>query len=173
MSQASAPTHSSPHLPNTKSMILQRSTKQTLHKCTQATHFLSTLSRSCDSFLDSLRSNADLAHVQINQNKYDLDSHGRGEGHHPCAPPSAILVPTSAHDVSQILSMCNKHKVPIIPFGAGTSVEGHVSALNKESISLDMKKFKKVDLPIDGILEDACIEVGAGVTRHELNDHLR
>ena len=144
-----------------------------LHRRTQATHFLSTLSRSCDSVLDSVRSNVDLAHVQISQNKYDLDSHGRGEGHHPCAPPSAILIPTSAQDVSHILSMCNKHKVPIIPFGAGTSVEGHLSALNQESISLDMKKFKEVDLPSNGILEDACIEVGAGVTRHELNDHLR
>jgi D-lactate dehydrogenase (cytochrome) len=154
-------------------MILQRSTKQILQRRTQATHFLSTLSRSCDSVLDYILSNPDLAHVQISQNKYDLDSHGRGEGHHPCAAPSAVLIPTSAQDVSHILSMCNKHKVPIIPFGAGTSVEGHLSALNQESISLDMKKFKEVDLPSNGILEDACIEVGAGVTRHELNDHLR
>ena len=155
-------------------MFMQRSTKRVLHRtCWQLTpHFFSTLS-GCDLLLASIRSNEDLAQVQINQNRYDLDSHGKGEGRHPPAPPSVILIPSSSGDVSEILRLCNDNKIPIIPYGAGTSVEGHISALKKGTVSLDMKKFKHVGLPSDVILDDACIEVGAGVTRLELNDHLR
>lgn len=111
--------------------------------------------------------------MSINTNKYDLEGHGRGEGHHPVAPPAAILVPRSTEDVSSILKTCNHFQVPVIAYGAGTSVEGHISALSKNSISIDMKEFKDVGLPNDGMLHDACIDVGAGVTRLELNEQLR
>jgi len=122
-------------------------------------------------FLTAIASN--LPHLHINNNKYDLDSHGKGEGYHPTAPPAAILTPTKTQDVSEILQICNQHKVSVIAYGSGTSVEGHLSALDSKSISLDMKEFKRVGLPNDGMLDDACIEVGAGVTRLELNDMLR
>ncbi len=109
----------------------------------------------------------------INQNKYDLESHGKGEGYHPVAPPAAIFIPQSTEDVSKIIKACNQYKVHVIPYGAGTSVEGHVSALQNNTISLDMKEFKTISLPDDGALDDACIDVGAGVNRIELNEHLR
>jgi len=114
-----------------------------------------------------------LPHVGINRNKYDLNEHGKGEGQHPVAPPAAILTPHSTKDVSVILKLCNQYRVPLIAYGAGTSVEGHISALSANSISLDMKEFKDVGIPNDGMLEDACVDVGAGVTRLELNHQLR
>ena len=133
-----------------------------------ASHSSSSLSK----FLNEISTN--LSHLEINQNKYDLHVHGKGEGYHPTSPPAAILTPTSVTDVSSILKYCNEYKIPVIPYGAGTSVEGHVAAIYPSSISLDMQKFKQVDLPTDGtMLEDAHIQVGAGVTRHELNQALR
>ncbi len=114
-----------------------------------------------------------IPNITINENKYDLESHGRGEGHQPTAPPAAILTPKTTDEVSKIMSLCNKFEVPVIAYGAGTSVEGHISALHSGSISLDMKEFNQIHLPNDGILDDAFVEVGAGVTRLELNEGLR
>jgi D-lactate dehydrogenase (cytochrome) len=129
----------------------------------------STLSIHTTNFLNDLSSS--LPHVQLNTNKYDLYSHGKGESYHPSAPPSAILTPKSNEDIVQIIKLCNKYHIPLIPFGTGTSVEGHVSALNPNSVSLDMKEFKFID-NCDS-LQDPCIKVGAGVTRLELNERLR
>ena len=129
-------------------------------------------------FLNDLTST--LPHLKLNTNKYELESHGKGESYHPPAPPVAILTPTSNKDVSHILQLCNKYRVPIIPYGTGTSVEGHVAALQPGSISLDMKEFKFVNdddssdsFSSSSLLDDPCITVGAGVTRLELNDRLR
>lgn len=129
----------------------------------------STLSLYNTDFLNDLSSS--LPHLQLNTNKYDLFNHGKGESYHPSAPPAAILTPTSNEDIVQIIKLCNKYHIPLIPFGTGTSVEGHVSALNPNSISLDMKEFKFID-DCD-TLQDPCIKVGAGVTRLELNERLR
>jgi FAD/FMN-containing dehydrogenase len=112
-----------------------------------------------------------LPHIEINTNKYELESHGKGESYHPSAPPSAILIPTSNEDVANIVQLCNEYHVPLIPYGTGTSVEGHVSALRPGSISLDMKEFQFIDDCTS--LDDPCITVGAGVTRLTLNDRLR
>ena len=62
--------------------------------------------------------------------------------------------------------------MPVIPFGVGTSLEGHVAAING-GISLDMSRFTSIDLPTDDQLIDAHVRVGAGVTRLALNDALR
>lgn len=60
----------------------------------------------------------------------------------------------------------------MIPWGAGTSLEGHVSAIRDGTVSLDMAEFDSIELP-DGMLPDAHVRVGAGVTRKALNDALR
>jgi len=120
-------------------------------------------------FLKDLKSS--LPHLELNTNKYDLERHGKGESYHPSAPPFGILYPTSVEDISQIVRLCNRYHVPLIPFGTGTSVEGHVAALEPGSISLDMKEFKFIE--DCSRLDDPCITVGAGVTRLELNDRLR
>lgn len=114
-----------------------------------------------------------LPHVTIDRNKYELERHGKGESWHPIATPEAILIPRMTKDVSEILKLCNNYRIPIIPFGTGTSLEGHVSALQTGSISLDMMQFKDIDLPEDDMLQDPFVSVGAGVTRKELNERLR
>lgn len=161
------PTRLSSHLPKTSKKVAFRNINIYWRSFATATYkYLP------QEFLQAITT--ELPHIPINQNAYDLDSHGRGEGHHPPAPPAGILTPTSTEDVSRILRICNENSVPVIAYGAGTSVEGHIAALNRKSISLDMKEFKNVNLPVDdGMLEDAFVDVGAGVTRLELNDMLR
>ena len=126
-----------------------------------------------DLFLQHVQSA--LPNVDISTNKYSLESHGKGESYHPCAPPKAVLTPNTNEEISNLLQLCNQHHVSVIPYGTGTSVEGHVAALDAGSISLDMKKFKFVEDIIEDatFMNDPCITVGAGVTRLELNDLLR
>ena len=121
-------------------------------------------------FLTNLQS--DLPQLSISTNVYDLESHGKGESFHPTARPDAVLTPTNTQEVVTILNHCLEHKVPVIPFGVGTSLEGHVAAI-EGGISLDMSQFINIDLPTDGQLADAYVKVGTGVTRLALNDALR
>jgi D-lactate dehydrogenase (cytochrome) len=113
------------------------------------------------------------SHVEISTNSYDLISHGKGESYHPTAPPSAVVSPSKIDDVVAIVRHCALHKIPIIPFGVGTSVEGHVAALHG-GISVDTRKFDFIEFDNnEESLPDAMVCVGAGVTRRKLNEALR
>lgn len=112
-------------------------------------------------------------------NPYELERHGRGESFHPTRLPDAILRPASVSDVSKILSYCQEHDIPVVPFGVGTSVEGHVCCL-QGGISLDTCLFQTIETPsdlagtsVDSMLPDPIARVGAGVTRKTLNNALR
>jgi len=136
-------------------------------------HFLSSVSAVLppSSFADSLREA--LPDVDISTNIYDLEAHGKGESYHPTAPPSAVVTPANVDDVVAIVRHCGLHKIPIIPFGAGTSVEGHIAALHG-GISVDMHKFDSVEFEeSEESLPDPIARVGAGVTRKRLNEELR
>lgn len=129
--------------------------------------------------------------TEFSTNKYELDRHGRGESHHRGynileddggdeVTPDVIVRPQTVQDVSAILSFCNDHRIPVIPYGAGTSVEGHVCAVKNGTISLDMNAFQTIMLPgeedendDDALLPDPIAKVGAGVTRKQLNEALR
>ena len=114
-------------------------------------------------------------HVEISTNSYELDRHGRGESYHPSQRPDAIVLPHTLEDVRTVVKYCVKHKIPIVPFGVGTSVEGHVCCL-EGGISLDMSLFQDIELPdmtIEDSLPDFIATVGAGVRRHTLNEALR
>jgi D-lactate dehydrogenase (cytochrome) len=114
--------------------------------------------------------------VDFKTNRYELERHGRGESYHPTRPPDAIISPTSVDEVVTIVQYCNQHHIPIVPFGAGTSVEGHVCCL-QGGVSLDMGLFQQMDLPEmngeDDALPDPIATVGAGVTRMTLQNALR
>jgi D-lactate dehydrogenase (cytochrome) len=113
------------------------------------------------------------SHVEISTNPYDLESHGRGESYHPTAAPSAVIKPSSVADVVAIVRHCAQYRIPIIPYGAGTSVEGHVCALHG-GVSMDMAKFNRVEFEESAdSLPDPIAIVGAGVTRKRLNEELR
>jgi len=78
-------------------------------------------------------------------------------------------------DVSKILAFCNEHLIPVVPFGAGTSVEGHVCCL-QGGISLDTSLDQTIETPAafdpNLHLPDAMAKVGAGVTRNPIEPSL-
>ncbi|MGO4387794.1 FAD-binding oxidoreductase [Microvirga sp. 2YAF29] len=84
-------------------------------------------------------------------------------------PPDAVVFPESTEEVSEIVRICATERVPVIPFGAGSSFEGHVNA-PYGGVSIDLSRMKKV-LSVNA--EDLDCVVQAGVTRNELNEHLR
>ncbi|MBS7697934.1 MAG: FAD-binding protein [Chelatococcus sp.] len=84
-------------------------------------------------------------------------------------PPDAVVFPETTEDVVAIVKLCAEHRVPVIPFGTGTSFEGHVNA-PLGGISVDTSLMKKV---IAVHAEDLSCVVEPGVTRKELNDFLR
>ena len=57
------------------------------------------------------------------------EQHGKDASYHPCVPPDAVAFAQSTEEVSEIVKLCARHKVPIIPFGTGTGMEGNVVAL--------------------------------------------
>ena len=58
-----------------------------------------------------------------------LERHGKDEAYHPSAPPDGVFFPKTSDEVQTVVKLCSKWKVPIIPFGVGTSLEGGVGAL--------------------------------------------
>ena len=96
------------------------------------------------------------------------EHHSHGETYHPPAMPDAVCYPHTTEEVSEILKISAKYKVPVIPFGGGTSLEGHVNALYG-GISIDLREMNKV-LRVSP--EDLDVTVEAGVTRQQLNKAL-
>ncbi len=97
------------------------------------------------------------------------NQHGKGEDHFPVLPPDAVVFAETNDDVAETVAVCAAHKVPVIPFGTGTSLEGHIGAI-EGGISLDLSRMNAV-LAVHG--EDLDCRVQAGVTRKALNEHLR
>jgi len=97
------------------------------------------------------------------------EAHGRGEGTQASEPPDAVVFPTSTDEVSQLAKLCHGAGVPLIPFGAGTSLEGHVAA-PFGGVSIDFSHMNRIG-DVHG--EDLDAVVQPGVTRKQLNAHLR
>ena len=96
-------------------------------------------------------------------------NYARGEDTYEPVLSQAVVFPETNEEVSQILKLCNKHKVPIVPFGTGTSLEGHVVG-NENGITISLEKMNKV-LSVNA--EDFDCRVQANVTRKQLNEYLR
>lgn len=92
------------------------------------------------------------------------EHHSHGESYHPPALPDVVCFPHSTEEVSQILKISAKHQVPVIPFGAGTSMEAQVNAIYG-GITIDMREMNRV-LRISP--EDLQVTVEAGVSRKQL-----
>ena len=84
-------------------------------------------------------------------------------------PPDAVVFATSTEDVQQAVRICAAHRVPVIPFGTGTSLEGHVNA-PQGGVSIDLMAMNRV-LAVHP--EDLDCVVEPGVTRKQLNEYLR
>src|SRR3981189_2370032 len=97
------------------------------------------------------------------------EHHGKDESYFPYAPPDAVVFPESTEEVRAIVDLCRRHKTPLIPFGVGTSLEGHVLAIRGGGCG-DLLRMNKV-LTVHEADLDAVVQ--AGVTRKQLNEHIR
>jgi D-lactate dehydrogenase (cytochrome) len=95
--------------------------------------------------------------------------HGTDESWHLPAPPDAVVYPASTEEVAGIVRICTANRVPVIAFGAGTSLEGHIAAL-RGGISIDTSRLNRIR---EVNLEDLDCMVEAGVHRVALNERLR
>ncbi len=97
------------------------------------------------------------------------EHHGRDITHHTASPPDAVAFAETTEEVSQIIKICAEHNVPVIPFGTGTSLEGHIMA-PYGGISIDLGAMNQV-LRINP--QDMDCTVQACVTRKQLNEYIR
>ena len=97
------------------------------------------------------------------------EQHGRGEGLADLAAPDAVVFPETSDEVATIVKACAAARVPVIPFGIGTSLEGHVAAIHG-GVCVDLSRMAKV-LEINA--DDLDCRVQAGVSREQLNAELK
>ena len=95
--------------------------------------------------------------------------HGGSETHFPNLPPDAVVFARSTEEVVALVRLCTAHAVPLIPWGAGTSVEGHTAAI-RGGVSLDLSEMATI---LEVNAEDFDCTVQPGVRREQLNAHLR
>jgi len=97
------------------------------------------------------------------------EQHGRDESSFEAPPPAAVVFAESTGDVAMAVKLAAAHRVPVIPFGVGSSLEGHLLAV-QGGISIDVSRMNKV-LSVNA--EDLTVTVQPGVTRKQLNDEIK
>ena len=97
------------------------------------------------------------------------EAHGKDQTWNPGAPPDAVAFVKDTSEVQKIVAICGKYGTPVIPYGTGTSLEGHFTA-PFGGISIDLSAMNQI-LEVNG--SDLDCRVEAGVTRKQLNSHLR
>ncbi len=97
------------------------------------------------------------------------EHHGRGEDYFKPVPPDAVCFPETTEEVAGIVRICAAYHTPVIPFGTGTSLEGHVTA-PQGGVTIDLMRMNNV---VEVNAEDLDCRVQAGVTRKQLNEYLR
>ena len=97
------------------------------------------------------------------------EHHGRDESPYPAVPPDAVVFAESTEDVVAAVQACAAHGVPLIAYGSGSSLEGHVLAI-EGGITLDVSRMNRV-LSVNP--DDLTVTVQAGVTRKQLNNEIR
>ncbi|MGZ5265335.1 MAG: FAD-binding oxidoreductase [Caldimonas sp.] len=97
------------------------------------------------------------------------EQHGRDESPIDAPPPEAVVFCESTEDVAVVVKLADRYEVPVIPFGVGSSLEGHLLAV-QGGVSIDLSRMNKV-LAVHA--EDLTVTVQAGVTRMQVNDEIR
>jgi len=97
------------------------------------------------------------------------EHHSRGESHHPGVLPDAVVFPISTAEVQAVVQVCAAERCPMTPFGAGSSLEGHVIPL-RHGVTIDLTRMNQV---LRVSVEDLDVTVEAGVTRKQLDKHLQ
>src|SRR5271163_3869728 len=93
------------------------------------------------------------------------DLHGRDDSPYDTTPPDCVVFPATSEEVAEVVRMCAEHRVPVIAYGAGTSIEGHIMAI-EGGVTIDLCRMNKM---IAVNVEDLTVTVEAAVTRKQLN----
>lgn len=101
-------------------------------------------------------------------NPTQIEHHSHGESWHAPAPPDVVVFPASTDEVSAVVGIASRYRAPLVPFGVGSSLEGHVNAIHG-GISVDLSRMNRV-LRVSA--EDLDCHVEAGVTHRQLNKAL-
>ncbi|WP_409366997.1 FAD-binding oxidoreductase [Lysinibacillus sp. 38-6] len=110
-----------------------------------------------------------LSESQVTMNQTILEQHSIDESYHSASLPDIVVFPTSTEEVSKIVNIANQYKIPIVPFGRGTSLEGHVIPYD-HGITIDFSNMNKI---IEVRDKDFLVKVQPGVTRSQLNKELK
>src|SRR5256886_4296700 len=97
------------------------------------------------------------------------EHHGKDESYFPYALPDAVVFAETTEEVRDIVDICRRHRVPMIPFGVGTSLEGHILAVNG-GVTIDLSRMNAV-LAVHEADLDAVVQ--AGVTRKQLDEYIK
>jgi D-lactate dehydrogenase (cytochrome) len=97
------------------------------------------------------------------------EQHGRDESTYPMTPPEVVVFCESTQEVAAVVAQASVHGVPVIPFGVGSSLEGHLLAV-QGGVSIDVARMNRL-LRVNA--EDLTVSVQAGVTREQLNREIR
>ena len=119
-----------------------------------------------DAFLASLRA---LFGDRFSTSQAMREHHGRDESSYDPMLPDAVVFAHSTEEVAAAVSLCNQYKVPLIPYGTGTSLEGHILALSG-GLSIDLLQMNRV-IAVHG--QDLTVTVQPGVTRKQLNTEIK
>ncbi|MEQ4618258.1 MAG: FAD-linked oxidase C-terminal domain-containing protein [Corticimicrobacter sp.] len=98
-----------------------------------------------------------------------LEHHGRDESPYPVTPPDVVIFAESTEEVVLVAKLCSQYKVPLIPYGAGSSLEGHFLAI-QGGVTLNLQGLNRI---VSVNAEDLTATVQAGVTRKQLNEEIR
>ncbi|MFZ9372491.1 MAG: FAD-binding oxidoreductase, partial [Limnohabitans sp.] len=97
------------------------------------------------------------------------EQHGRDESPFPVTPPEVVVFCQSTQEVAAVVRLAHEHAVPVIPFGTGSSLEGHLLAV-QGGVSIDLSRMTQI---VSLASEDLTVTVQAGVTREQLNQFVR
>ncbi|HET8996439.1 MAG TPA: FAD-binding oxidoreductase, partial [Acetobacteraceae bacterium] len=106
---------------------------------------------------------------RITTNATLREHHSHGQDTQPPVLPDAVAFVETTEEASRVLALCNEHHVPVVAWGAGTSLEGHVTPV-RGGITLDLSRMTRI---ISVSQPDMDCRIEAGVTREQLNTHLR
>ena len=124
------------------------------------------LSVASDSIVDALKER--IPTVKCSTNPYELALHAKGESFVQWPHADVLVSPTNLQDLQAIVRYCNESRTPIVPYGAGSSMEGNLAA-PYGGVCVDLQYFNSIEIHAD----DALAIVGAGVSRKTLNRELR
>ncbi|WP_160724337.1 FAD-binding oxidoreductase [Bacillus sp. USDA818B3_A] len=108
-------------------------------------------------------------HERVSINETILEQHGKGEAYHKPSSPDAVVFPRTKEEISKLAQFASEHGIPLVPYGAGTSLEGHIIPA-EGGISLNFQLMNQI-LSIRP--EDLQVTVQPGVTRNQLNQALK